>query len=67
MGKVVILNRIDQSGVFVLPGGLTFEAVDVILLNGIPVEKGKYAAVSNGTAIDVFGSNLDSVVSVILK
>jgi len=67
MTKVIILQRIDESGVFTLPEGLTFEAVDIILLNGIPVKEGKYAAVSNGTAIDVFESNSNSVVSVILK
>ncbi|MDF2568850.1 MAG: hypothetical protein K0R55_454 [Sporomusa sp.] len=67
MGKVVILDRIEPSGIFILPQGLTFEVVDVILLNGIPVKDGKYAAVSNGAAIDVFESNLRSVVSVILK
>lgn len=66
MSKIIILQRIGQSGIFALPG-LTFEAVDTILLNGIPVKEGKYAAVSNGAAIDVFGSDENSIVSVILK
>lgn len=67
MTKIIILQRIDESGVFTLPEGLTFEAVDMILLNGSPVKKRKYAAVSNGTAVDVFEANSNSIVSVILK
>jgi hypothetical protein len=41
--------------------------VDMILLNGVPVESGKYAVVDNGTGIDVFESDSYAVVSVILK
>jgi hypothetical protein len=65
--KVIILQRIDESGIFWLPAGVTFEMVDMILLNGVPVESGKYAVVDNGTGIDVFESDSYAVVSVILK
>lgn len=67
MEKIVILQRRDEAGMFCLPAGLTLELIDVILLNGVPVETGKYAVVADKTAIDVLPADGNAIVSVILK
>ncbi|QDR83032.1 hypothetical protein [Sporomusa termitida] len=66
MGKIIELIRADESGVYALPEGLSFDSVDVILLNGNPVAEGRYAIVANNTAVDIFDAQDDSVVTVIL-
>ena len=67
MEKIVILQRMDEAGMFWLPAGLPLELIDVILLNGVPVEAGKYAVVADKTAIDVLPADGNAIVSVILK
>ena len=67
MEKIVILQRMDEAGMFWLPAGLPLELIDVILLNGVPVEAGKYAVAAGKTAIDVLSADGNAIVSVILK
>ena len=66
MPTIIDLQRIDESGIFSLPEGLSFDDVEAVLLNGSPVKEEKYAVVANRTAIDVFESDALSTVSVIL-
>ena len=69
MAKIVKLIRADQSGVFALPDGVgwTFNDVLTILVDGKPAIEGRYAIVSNNTAVDIFAAKDDTAVTVVLK
>jgi|GEM_PF-1069191 len=61
------LRRADEAGVYALPDGMTFDAVQTILVDGMPVTDGRYAIVANNTAIDIFDVKDATVVTVVLK
>ena len=67
MSKVIKLDRADESGVYALPDGLTFDAVQIILVDGMPVTEGRYAIVANKTAVDIFDAKDATIVTVVLK
>jgi len=67
MSKVIKLDRADESGVYALPDGLTFNAVQIILVDGMPVTEGRYAIVANKTAVDIFDAKDATIVTVVLK
>ncbi len=66
MGKIIELIRADKSGIYILPAGLSFDSVDVILVNGNPVDEGRYTILANNTAVDIFDAQDNSVITVIL-
>ncbi|MGL5512055.1 MAG: hypothetical protein ACRDBM_02295 [Sporomusa sp.] len=67
MSKVIKLSRADKSGVYALPDGMTFDDVQTILVDGMPVADGRYAIVAKDTAVDIFDAKDDTVVTVVLK
>jgi len=67
MSQVIKLDRADESGVYALPDGLTFDAVQIILVDGMPVTEGRYAIVANKTAVDIFDAKDATIVTVVLK
>lgn len=60
------LIRIDDSGVYSFPEATSMDNVKAVLLNGKALPADKYAVIDNGN-VDVFESNKNSVVSVVLK
>lgn len=67
MTGIIQLSRAEKSGVYALPDGLTFDAVQTILVNGEPVADDRFAIVAKNTSVDIFDSKEDTVVTVVLK
>lgn len=61
---MIILQKVDQSGVYALPAGITASGIAAVLLNGEPTG---YVPVKDGTEIDVPLARSESTVTVILR
>jgi hypothetical protein len=59
------LYRIDSSGIFAIPDEISVDKIKSVLVNGKPIGYDKYAITENGN-LDIFESDKDSVVSVVL-
>lgn len=65
--KPVILNRIDESGVFALPGGVTFDQVKVLLHNSTPIHpEQENCVILDSEKVDVIESNEFSAVMALI-
>lgn len=58
------LNRVDESGVFALPDGVTADHIAEVLLDGVSTE---HVYVKSDTEIDVPLARPGSVVTIILR
>ena len=61
---MIVLQKIDQSGVYALPTGVTASNIATVLLNGEPTG---YVPVKDGTEIDVPLARSESTVTAILR
>ena len=59
------LFRIDSSGIFAIPDGMSSKDIQSVLVNGKTISENEYAITENGN-IDIFGADENSVVSVLL-
>jgi len=64
MRTEIRLNRVDESGVYALPYGITADQIADVLLDGKSTE---YVFVKSDTEIDVPLARPDSVVAIVLK
>lgn len=60
----MILKRVDSSGVFALPDGITADKIKAVTCDGTPV---LYSVINGGTEIDVIYYTEGSVVELELK
>nr|WP_092074927.1 hypothetical protein [Dendrosporobacter quercicolus]NSL49552.1 hypothetical protein [Dendrosporobacter quercicolus DSM 1736]SDN22406.1 hypothetical protein SAMN04488502_1157 [Dendrosporobacter quercicolus] len=61
---MIVLQKVDRSGIYALPAGIMAKDLTAVLLNGEPTG---YISVKGGTEIDVPLARTESTVTAILR
>lgn len=65
--NTVRLSRVDFSGDYVLPDGMTFTNVEEVYINGQPVNRSRVTLIYMNTGIDIWDAQLNSVVTALVS